>query len=129
MHVRRQSNRWRQLHCGEMWYNASCPNRIKARNRFIVSVPKNLEIWIDFQSSFRLVDSDISRSAGVVRNLQRFKERVCSYSVLKEIPALGNFFEWLMLKLQEAKNNLWKTVYRECGERFPIDSEKNFQPV
>lgn len=54
---------------------------------------------------------------------------VCSYSVLREIPALGNFIEWLMLKLQEAENNLWKTVYRECGESFPIDSEENGQPV
>lgn len=50
---------------------------------------------------------------------------VCSYSVLKEILALGNFIEWLMLKLQEAENNLWKTVYKECGESFPIDSEEN----
>lgn len=54
---------------------------------------------------------------------------VCSYSVLQEIPALGNFIEWLMLKLQEAENNLWKTAYRECGENFPIDSEANGQPV
>lgn len=50
---------------------------------------------------------------------------VCNYSVLMETPPLGNFIEWLMLKLQAKENEIWQTLYEECKQEFPIRSEFN----